>query len=197
MTNVELCIDGKVLDEPKVVSNFGSNIVFATRIETVRLSGTVDVFNMHYTGSLGVLLSAGMYIRVSGDIRTVNRTDSDFVIEGYICASDIEILESEPERYENDIKLKNAELHKFLNFRKSYDESGRSVADYQIKVTRKHSRVSYFKVTSWNNEAVLIGTCHKDCKSINMKARLQSYFSKKSNRSYLTLVTYGLEILEK
>ena len=193
-SEVLLSIDGKVTETPTLVSKYCSTFVFRTKISVRRSSGVCDEFFLNYSSNLGVVLKEGQFIHIDGDIRTLNDRNTDFVIEGFIFAKKIEVLDSEPVSYKNDVIIRNAELHKFIEFRKSHDKSNKHVADYQIKITRKHGRYSYFKVTSWNANAVLIGTYSSTAKYLNLKCRLQSFISKKSGRLYLCLVTYDLEL---
>ena len=71
---------------------------------------------------LNIDLKEGLYISIKGDIRSLNKKNSDFVIESYVNATEITILDEEPETYTNDVYIKFAELYEFVEFRNSYND---------------------------------------------------------------------------
>lgn len=194
LAEVSLLIDGEVSTEPKILCQYGDINVYRATITNKRDSGAADEFYINYSSTLGVTLNKGMFVSIVGDIRTLNKKDTDFVIEAYINASSITILDSEPEHYKNECTIKNASLSYFKEIRKSYSNSELDIAMYQIKVERKHGRFSYFVVNTWGSDAVFFAKVKDDVKSLDIMCRLQSFVSKKSNRLYMNLNTYRLSV---
>jgi hypothetical protein len=192
---VTVNIDGRVTTKPKFVKHFGNVRIFRIEIESKRLSGVVDKFLVNYTSELSTIINEGDYISISGDIRTLNDKNTGYVIEGFIFAKSIKILSKEPEKYINDCVIKDAVIDKFDELRKSFDDTERDIATYRIKLNRGHGRFSYFKVTTWDNDAVTLGNVKDTITNINLRGRLQSYVSKHSGRLYLCLTTYGLDLI--
>ena len=198
LSKVNVEIVGQVIESPVFVNNFNRTKVFRVSIAVKRLSGVVDTFYVNYTNELGVIVKKDDFVRVTGDIRTINKRDSDLVLEGYIFAKNLKVLSEDTsiENYDNDCVIENAYVHSFDELRKSIDDDSRDIATYKIKLDRGHGRYSYFKVTSWDNDARSIGNVKDTIKRVNLKCRLQSYVSKKSGRLYLCLVTYNLDLVE-
>lgn len=194
VSDVSLVLSGKVVSSPELVSRYGSTKVLCVDLESKRLSGAADTFSVHFPNSLGVVLQEGMYIEVRGDIRSINDKESDRVVYPFIMASDIKVLDDEPEEYKNEVEILNAELVSFDGVRASYTDSEKSLVTYRICVTRKHGRYSYFRVTTWGRDAIFLGNIHKSVKLLHLKCRLQSYISKQSNRLRFGLVSYYLEV---
>ena len=180
-------LDGKVITKPKLLGKYGAVRVFQVIIETKRKNEKVDIFQLEYTTELGVVLNVGDFIKVNGEIRTLNEGRSDFVIESYILANSIEILPEEPEFYTNECTISYGGFHRFISTRKSYDDSGSDVTEYVVSVQRKRGRISYFRATSWNHDALYIGNSHDSIKHMNIGCRLQSYSGKKGDKHFISL----------
>lgn len=191
---VNTVIDCKVETSPTLLAEYGNVKIFRVKTSLRRNSGVYDYFYVNYSNELGIILNKGDFIKINGDIRTVNKGNTDFVVECFISAKTITKLDAEPEVYENCTEIKNAELHNFLETRKSFDDSDKVVANYDVKLTRKHSKFSYFKVTSWGSDAILLGNLHDSIKYLDIKCRLQSHISKSGNKLYLCLASYHLDI---
>lgn len=194
---VNTVLDCRVESQPSFLTNFGKTSIFSVKVSTKRNSGVVDYFFVNYSSDLGIILNKGDFISLEGDIRTLNKDKSDFVSICYIYAKSIKILDKEPEFYKNDTVILNAKLHKFIKARESYDESGKIVANYQVKLSRGHSRNSYIEATSWGSDAVLLGNVHDSIDYISLECRLQSHISKSSNKLYMWLAVYHLDIENK
>lgn len=191
---VNTVVDCKVENSPILLTQFGNKRIFRVKASTKRTSGVLDYFYVNYSSELGVILHEGDFIFITGDIRTLNKPNSDFVIEGFIYAKSIEFLDKEPESYRNNTEIENAELYKFVDVRKSFTNDKIVVADYQLRLLRGHGRCSYFKATSWGNDAVFLGNIHEGIEYVNIKCRLQNYISKRTGRLYLCLAVYRLEV---
>lgn len=191
---VSTLVDCKVETKPVLLTQFGSTRIFRVEVTCKRTSGAVDRFYVNFPSSLGVVLNDGDFITIEGDIRTLNKESSDFVYEGFIYAKSITFLDEEPESYRNITSIVDVELYKFIEVRKSYSNDKDVVADYQVRLSRGHSRYSYFKATSWGSDAVFIGNVHDSIEYMNIKCRLQSHVSKKSGRLYLCLAVYHLDL---
>lgn len=191
---VNTLLDCKVESSPVLLTKFGNVRIFRIDVSSKRKSGIVDNFFLEYSSELGIVVHKGDFISVVGDIRTLNKKNSDFVIEGFIFAKSIKILDSEPEDYRNDTEITDAELYSFIDVRDSYSSEGSIVSDYRVKLSRGHGRCSYFKATSWGSDAVFLGNIHESVKYMNIKCRLQSHVSKKSGRLYLCLAVYHLDV---
>lgn len=190
-------IDGRVVTQPKLLGRYGAVRTFRVIIETKRKNGKVDTFQLDYTSNLGVVLNVGNFVKVFGEIRTLNEKKSDFIIEGYILASSIEILSEEPELYENECTIGYGYFHKFIGVRKSYDDSDADVADYIISIRRKHSKISYFRATSWNHDAIYIGNSHDSIKHVDIGCRLQSYDGKQGDRHFISLAVHHFSTIKE
>lgn len=189
-STVVVDIDGKVVSKPRVLLQCGVVRTFRVIIEVKRMSDKVDTFQLDYASDLGVVLKEGDFIHVTGDIRTMNKEKTDFVIDSYIFAKEITFLDSEPENYTNNCVIKNGGFYKFIEARKSYDSKNVDIAEYIICLGRKHGRVSYFRGISWNHDAVFIGNTHDDFKYVDIKCRLQSYLGKNGDRFFINLAVF-------
>lgn len=189
-SEVSLSLDGKVIENPRRIADYGSSQIYRIKVEVPRTSGIIDEFFVNYSSDLNVNLKEGLYISIKGDIRSLNKKNSDFVIESYVNATEITILDEEPETYTNDVYIKFAELYEFVEFRNSYNDDSKKVAVIKLKLQRKHGRYSYFKVSSWNANAIYLNSVYKDTEFLDVKCRLQSYISKKSGNLYMHLVAY-------
>lgn len=196
LAQVKLTLNGRVVSSPELVSRFKGTKVLSVNLENRRLSGGVDTFNVHFSNSLGVIIEEGMYIEVTGDIRTMNARDSDHVIYQFVMASDIKVLKEEPKVYKNDVEIVDAELMSFEGVRKSYSDDSKTLATYRICVRRKHGRCSYFRVTSWGRDSIFLGNIYRSVKYMHLKCRLQSFTSSSSGKLRFCLVSYYLEVPE-
>lgn len=194
---VTLSLSGKVVTSPELVSRHGSTKILCVTLDCKRLSGAVDRFSIHYPNTLGVVITEGQYIGVNGDIRSVNAKGTDHVVYPFVMASAIRVLDSEPAEYKNEVEIVDAELLDFNGVRPSYDDNTKSVATYRIRVSRRHGRYSYFRVTTWGRDAIFLGNVYKSIKYIHLKCRLQSYISKESKRLRFALVSFYLEVPDK
>ena len=196
ISDVCASVDGKVISKPELVTRFGNERIFEVLIEYKRISGTVDTFKINYSSKLGVVLKEGLFIHIDGDIRTVNSPKDQSKILGCIIYSKIiTILDEEPEIYENDVVINNATLYEFNEIRKSFSNEDTDVANYRISVHRGHGRYSYFKTSSFNEDAIFLGNVHENIKSLNLKCRLCSSKSTgKSDRFYFYLAVYCLDV---
>lgn len=190
--SVSTLLDCKVETSPIFIKRFGATSIFRIEVSLKRKSGVEDRFYVSYSSRLGVVVNKGDYISIEGDIRSLNKGDTSFVIEDYIFAKSITILDSEPEVYRNETCIKNAELFDFTDARKSYADDDMMVANYRIRLSRGHGRCSYFRVTSWGRDAVFLGNIHNSIRYMDITCRLQSYVSKRSNKLYLCLSAYKL-----
>lgn len=183
-------IDGKVTTKPNLLGQYGTIRTFRVIIETKRISGKVDIFQLDYTSELGIVLKEGDFINVSGDIRTLNDKNTGFIIEGYIFANNITVLDKEPETYRNDCIITGGVFYNFIDVRKSYDGTDTDIADYTVCTKRKHGRTSYFRATSWKHDAIFIGNYKNDLNVIDVKCRLQSYEGKQGDKHFICLAVY-------
>lgn len=190
-------LDGKVVTQPRLLGKYGAVRTFRVIIETKRKNGKVDTFQLDYTTKLGVVLNVGNFIKVHGELRTLNERKSDFVIESYILASDIEILSEEPEFYTNECTIEYGGFHRFIGTRKSYDDSGLDIAEYVVSVQRKRGKLSYFRATSWNHDALYIGNSHDTIKHMNIGCRLQSYNGKQGDRHFISLAVHHFSTIRE
>lgn len=191
---VSLVLSGKVVTAPELVSKYGSTKVLCVTLESKRLSGVVDRFSIHFPNTLGVVLTEGQHIELNGDIRSVNAKDSDRVIYPFVMANAIRVLDEEPAEYKNEVEIDGAELVSFDGVRASYTDESKALATYRIRVSRKHSRCAYFRVTTWGRDAIFLGNIYKSVERLHLKCRLQSYISKQSNRLRFGLVSFYLEV---
>lgn len=189
-------IDGRVVTQPKLLNSYGLTKVFKVYIETKRKSGKVDTFQVQYSSELGVVLNVNDFICVHGDIRTKSKKNSRFVKEGYILANNIDFLSEEPEIYTNNCIIRYCNFYKFLGIRKSYDGSDSDVADYIISVRRKHSKMSYFRATSWNHDAIFIGNMHSNIEFVDIECKLQSYATKYDDSYFISLDVHHFNVLK-
>ena len=196
LSKVTLVLNGKVVTQPELVSRHKGTKILSVDIENKRLSGDVDTFSIHFSNTLGVVVEEGMYIEVTGDIRTLNAKDSDRVIYQYVSASSIKVLDEEPEEYKNEVELRDVEMISFDGVRKSYSDDTKTLATYRIRVRRRHSRNSYFRVTTWGKDAVFLGNIKNSVKLVHLKCRLQSFHSQKNGRLRFCLVSFYLEVPE-
>lgn len=196
LTDVKLCVNGRVVSSPELISKFKGTKILSIDLENKRLSGGTDTFNVHFANTLGVVVEEGMYIEVTGDIRTMNAKDTDHVIYQFIMAKSVKILPGEPEEYKNDVEINGAKLISFDGVRSSYSDESKVLATYRIGVTRRHGRNSYFRVTTWGRDSVFIGNIYKSVKYLHLRCRLQSFHSKSSGRLRFCLVSYYLEVPE-
>ena len=193
LAKVELVLTGKVITSPELISRYGGKKVLCVKVENTRKSGVVDTFCVHFTNELGVVLNEGMYIEVKGDIRSV--TDRDDVKDPmFVMAKTISVLKEAPKENINEVYIEDAELVTFEGVRPSHTDATKMLANYRIRLARAHSRCGYFRVTTWERDAVFLGNVHKSVKYLSLKCRLQSYVSKASGNLCFVLVTYFVEV---
>lgn len=194
LSKCSLTLNGKVVSDPKLVTKYGVTKILRVELENKRTSGAIDRFNVHFTNKLGVVLKEGMFIELTGDIRSVNDRESNRSVYPFVMAHNIRVLDEEPSEYKNECEIEGAELCEFDGVRKDFSGGDKLLATYRIRVTRKHGRYSYFRVTTWGKDAVFIGNIHNSVKFLHLKGRLQSYVSKASNNLCFGFVSYYLEV---
>ena len=192
IANCIVNIDGKVLTSPELLSRFGEVKIFRVEISNTRTSGKEDLFYLNYSSKSGVVLHKGDFINVKGDIRTVNDKTGKYIIDSYIYSDCIEILSEEPESYTNNVEIENAFLEEFVDFRKAYNDPTKDVSNYKISLYRGHNRISYFRVTSWCNDAITIANIKDSVEYFTLKGRLEGFTSKTSGKYILSIITYSL-----
>ena len=191
---MDLILDGEVLNEPELLAKYGKVRIMQVVIGCKRTSGVVDEFYINYADTLGVVLNKGMFISVTGEIRTINKKETKSPVKSFIFADSITVLDSEPDLYKNKVIMNNAIIDEILESRKSYS-SDEDVAVYLLELRRQHSRYSYIKATSWGRDAVFLSNVVKSSKPATIRARLQSYRSKSGNL-YITLAVYFIELTD-
>lgn len=196
LAQVSLTLNGKVVSAPELVSRYKGTKILSVDIENKRLSGGVDTFNVHFANDLGVVIEEGMYIEVTGDIRTLNVNNSNRVIYQFVMAKTVKVLDGEPAEYRNEVEISDAEMTNFEGVRKSYSDPNKTLATYHICLRRKHGRSSYFRVTTWGRDSVFLGNIHKSVQYLHLKCRLQSFVSQSTGRNRFCLVSYYLEVPE-
>ena len=189
LAEVYVRVSGKVIDTPVEINRFGSEVILRTTIESVRKSGKSDKIYVNYSSNLGVKLHKDDFVLLTGDIRTVNKPKSDFVINGYIFASSVEILDEEPEDYDNFISINNAKISNIIECRKSYSNDKVDIATYRISLQRKQSRFSDFSVTPWGTDAEAIRDNFSEGDKVCFWGRIQVYVSKATGKLYLCIVS--------
>lgn len=197
ISNVNTSLSGRVITKPSLVTKYGNVKILCVTIESKRRSGKMDKFNIHYSNDLGVILTIGMYIELTGDIRTLNDKGSNKVVRPFVMAKTVKILPEEPEEYLNTTEIVDAELLEFGEIRSSYSDESKMLATYRIRVNRRHDRFGIFDVTTWGRDAIFLGNIHDQIKYMHLKGRLQSYFSKANDCLYFGYTTFFVEIEDK
>lgn len=194
VSTVVASIDGKVVSQPKAITRFGNERIIEVTIESKRLSGVVDTFTVNFSSKLGVVLKNGDFIHIDGDIRTINSSKiPTFAVICIIYAKNISILDVEPDNYINDVILDNISLVDFKDVRKSYSNDKMDVADYKVSIHRGHNRFSYFKATSFGEDAIFMGNVHESIDMLSLKCRLCSSKSHSdSDKHFFYLAVYCL-----
>ena len=184
---INLLLDGKVVTSPTLVNTR----VFEVQVEVKRTSGVVDTVLVNYPDTLRKSLNIGDFIHIEGDIRTLNKLNSSQVIKGFVYASDITILDKEPEHYINRVDIKGAELSNIEDLRiVNINGDERNVISYEISLYRAHGRYSYFDVTTWDRDAVAISNMRNSGTRLDLSCSLQSRIGGVNNRLYLKLVSF-------
>ena len=169
--NVELT--GRVIAEPKVLTEYGIEKIFETQVEYKRTSGKSDIFVVNYSSGLGIDLKENDIINIKGTVRT---TKYENITKIYIKMDKAELLDAEPDVYINEVSLKGV-IAREPRIRKSYKDDETDIADLTVKVARNQTKVSYIPVVAWNNNARLAVNLKKD-DEVAIKGRLQSHTTK-------------------
>jgi hypothetical protein len=193
---VDTKIDCKVESKPYVLAKLKKGCIFRVTVSHKRNASFTDTFYLDYPSKLQAYIKEGDFIHVTGDIRTFNKKNTDKVLESSIFAKTIDKLDCEPEVYENETIITNAELRKFIGVRPSYTNLDLIVAEYQLRLDRGYGRISYFDAESWNNTATYISRKHEAMHYINIRGKLKSSISKTSNRLYMSLTVNRIDINE-
>lgn len=196
VSEVDLCIEAQVLSDPACITRYGKRHILEVLIGIKRQSGVIDELYLNYTDELKVILKKGDFISVTGDIRTINKQGTIKVLKGIVFASSITKLDTEPENYKNNVVIKSAYIESIDEVRKSFDDTNKDIAVYNVKVIRPHSRYSYFRSTSWGRDAVFIGNVMKPNMEVELKARLQTHKTA-TGKLFVCLAVYYIELLTK
>ncbi|MBQ9985964.1 MAG: single-stranded DNA-binding protein [Oscillospiraceae bacterium] len=144
---------------------------FGFKLETKRLSGTLDVINMIISEPLlrDIDLSLGCYIETHCELRSFNKkTESGnrLIISAFIK----EITLSPDEIFENSLSLTGA-ICKEPTYRKT--PLGREICDVMLAINRKYGRSDYLPLIAWGRNARIAETFHTG-DIISVLGRVQS-----------------------
>lgn len=187
LSNVTVEIDGKVVSSPRVISKRDRNYIFGVVIEVKRTSGVIDSLNLNYPSNIVVSLKEGDFVHAVGDIRT-NTSNTT-----YILASDVQILEKEPEDYTNNVEMSNVELASIGELRMF---GNKPVIAVEFDSLRKHGRHSIIGANIWGTDAVFISNTGKVGNKYSIKGRLQKHTSK-YGKTYTEVAIFYIEDLKK
>lgn len=173
VSDVKVLLDGKVVKTPAVVSRIGNKPIYRILVDVKRRSGVVDTIKVLFQGEQ--TMKEGDFYHFEGDIRTLNAKKEDIVLDSYVYAKKLVKLNEEPSDYANEVHIRNANFYQFVDARKTFNGSNEDVAMYRIKLTRLHSRVSFFRVTSWGGVSKYIAKHRDSIDLVDIGARMQSY----------------------
>ena len=174
-------VDGLVISEPIVKISYGIENIREVKISYKRLSGKKDNFLVYFSEGLNVDLAEGKYIKVKGELRSTIIKDSVGIFpKVYILAKEIEILDKEPEQYENNVEITEGILTETPKLRKSYNGDDVDIAEVGVKIPRHNNKLSKIMCTTWNNNARLISK-YGENDLIDAEGRLQSHDTKYGN----------------
>ena len=175
--STEVILEGKVVTEPVVVSEYGKEKIYSIDIKTKRLSGVVDTFSVNFSSGFEVSIEVGMFIKVEGSLRSAKIND---VPRLFINSDVITVLDSEPEEYINIAKVYNAYLLDKPSIRKAYNNNSIDVCDFCVKVQRAYNKSCYIHCSAWKNNARLIGKMNQG-DTVSIEGRLQSHVNRLGN----------------
>ena len=174
MLELKCQINGKIISEPKLVADFGLTKIYEIIIENKRTSGKIDKIVVDFNSDICKKLKVGDYINVIGDVRSRRETINNYHITViYISADSINILDSEPKDYRNEVKGKGV-LSKEIVYRAKSYSTNLIIGDMILKLVRSHNRLSYIYCSIWNDN-VDKSRDFKKGDVIDIVGRLQSH----------------------
>lgn len=176
MVTNKVIVDAEVISEPVLQATYGVEHIYEVIVRTKRISGAYDEFYVSYSNGLGVELHKGDFIFVTGDLRSirVKLEGSGSITKVFVKASSIEVLDSEPEDYRNEVTLDGGELAKDVLLRKSFKDDNTDISTMIVKLDRGYSKSSYIPCSAWNNNARLVADLKRGSK-VNIIGRIQSH----------------------
>lgn len=176
MVTNKVIVDAEVISEPVLQATYGVEHIYEVIVRSKRISGAYDEFYVSYSNGLGVELHKGDFIFVTGDLRSirVKLEDSGSITKVFVKASSIEVLDSEPEDYRNEVTLDGGELAKDVLLRKSFKDDSIDISTMVVKLSRGYSKSSYIPCSAWNNNARLVADLKRGSK-VNIIGRIQSH----------------------
>lgn len=154
----------------------------------LRKSGKKDNFNLVTQEEL----ECGEFVNIKGHISISVVKGTTKIKECLVCGDKVVKLSEEPENYENKVVLEGCTLLSGVDFRKSFDDSGKDVATYELCLGdsgRVHA-------TSWESSARFVNNRVKVGDSLKVEGRLQGYISQKSGMLYFSVVTFFIELAD-
>lgn len=174
MLELKCQINGKIISEPRLLSDFGLTKIYEVIIENKRTSGKVDKIVVDFNTDICDKLKVGDFIEVRGTVRSRRETINNYHITIiYVFADNIDILDSEPKDYRNEVKGKGV-LNKEIVYRAKSDNSSLIIGDMILKLVRSHNRPSYIYCSIWNDNVDKSRDFKKD-DTIDIVGRLQSH----------------------
>lgn len=171
LTESNVSIDLQVVGKPSVLCKFGHRRILKVATQFKRVSGMTDEILLNFADTLGIILKDGMFIHVEGELRS--NEDGRAV---FISAREINILEEEPEKYDNTVEVKFAELVSVSPLI-PYQDSSASLIRCKFEFLRKHSRKATISAVVWDNDAVFMANTAVVGGRYHFKGRLQRHIS--------------------
>lgn len=151
MLELKCQINGKIISEPKLIADFGLTKIYEIIIENKRTSGKIDKIVVDFNSDICKKLKVGDFIDVIGNVRSRRETINNYHITViYISADNINILNSEPKDYRNEVKGKGV-LNKEIVYRAKSYNTNLIIGDMILKLVRSHNRLSYIYCSIWND----------------------------------------------
>lgn len=198
LASVEL--DCMVVEEPHVQSEYGIETIYEVLVRYKRTSGVCDDFTLSYSSGFGVDLHEGDFVSVKGSFRSVRyhcrgNEKSKVIMLLYILASELTVLDEEPDEYRNEVVIEDAEVAKKPMLRKSYNNDNSDIADMTLIVDRGFNKVDYIPCAGWNNNARLVSKLDAG-EHIGVIGRLRSHYTR-SNRLMCEVAAMHIKMSDK
>lgn len=143
-------------------------------MESVRLSGKVDTYFLHYTDTI---LNIGEYVSVVGELRTLN-ISGDRPVKCFVNVYQMNRIMYVPDEFTNDISVTNA----LVVSKKPLYSGKRGVAQsFDVSILRSHGRKSIVQCSTWHEVACAFAHTVNEGDKVNLWGRIQSSISSRGN----------------
>ena len=186
--NCLACITGEVMEEPKLVKEYGIVQLFETKVHYKCSANRWCDITIMFDRKMIYEVQLGSYIEITGDLRSV-KMHEDGTTRVFIYAFEIKDLIEKPTTFKNWIQFTNVTLAGNVELRRSYANKDISVANFVVEVPRVGQKRSYISCTVWNNLALSASSLDKGA-MISCKGNIQSKYTKSGRLFVEVSVSY-------